>query len=163
VRRAVAFLKRMQCPNGAFWGRWLTNFLSGTAFVISGLAAVHENLEEEWVQRAIGWLLTRQRADGAWGETVASYRDPSLAGSGPASPPLTGLVITALIDAGLSDMPAVTSGVRYLLEAQSWDGTWADADHLAPLVPPDAFYAYGEAAKYYPLEALGRFRSSGRR
>jgi squalene-hopene/tetraprenyl-beta-curcumene cyclase len=154
VQRALGFLRRMQCDTGAFWGRWLPNFLSGTSFVLLGLASVKADLRAPWVERAIAWLLGRQRADGAWGETIASYRDPAQAGIGPASPPLTGLVVSALVAVGLRRSAAVRRGVAYLLAAQRADRLWDDADHVTPVVPPDTFYTYGEGAKYYPLEAL---------
>ncbi|HVV82398.1 MAG TPA: prenyltransferase/squalene oxidase repeat-containing protein, partial [Kofleriaceae bacterium] len=156
VRRALVFLERQQCPNGAFWGRWLLNYLAGTSSVLLGLASVRADLDAPWVLAARAWLLSRQNADGSWGEGPASYADPSQAGLGPGSAPLTGLVVTALLAIGLGATRAVDDGVRYLLSRQRADGTWPDDDFLAPVFPPLTFYAHTEAARYFPLEALGR-------
>ncbi len=157
VRRAIAFLRRQQCAGGAWWGRWEVNYLQATAEVLRGLAAVGADLEAGWVRRAVRWLLARQNPDGGWGEGVASYRDPGLAGVGPSLAPVTAEVLLGLLAAGEGDSPAVSRGVRYLLRHQRADGTWSEAGFLCPLIPPDLFYTYAGPARYGPLEALGRY------
>src|SRR5262249_35260274 len=122
-----------------------------------GLAAVGADLHAPWVRRAIDWLLARQNPDGGWGEGPASYRDPSLAGLGPSMPPLTGLVLAGLLDIGEGHTPAVARGVRYLLDQQRPAGDWPNGGYLHTYIPPDSFYHYPEADRFYPLEALGRY------
>src|SRR5262249_31270417 len=39
------------------------------------------------------------------------------------------------------------------------DGTWPDEDYPSTFIPPDLFYTYTEPALFYPLEALGLYRS----
>ena len=160
VQKAIGFLRAQQCENGGFWGRWTVNYLAATACVLMGLARVGADLSEPWVRRAAGFLVERQNDDGGWGETADSYRDPAFAGVGPSMPPLSGLVLTALIDAGEGSSATVARGVDYLLSSQRPDGTWPHADWLQANVPPDTFYILAEAARHYPVEALGRYRSS---
>ncbi len=162
VQRAIAFLKAQQFDHGGFWGRWTVNYLASTACVLQGLARVGVDLSEPWVRRAVGFLTERQNADGGWGELPASYSDPSLAGRGPSMPPLTGLVLTGLIDAGEASSDAVAHGLAYLLDQQRDDGSWPHADWLQAIVPPDTFYILAEAAKHYPLEALAHFLAAAR-
>ena len=157
IAAAVHFLRVQQCESGAWWGRWLMNFLAGTSFALMGLAAVGVSMRERWVRRGVGWILGKQNADGSWGETPESYTDPSLAGIGPGVAPLTGLVTSALIVAGERNSEAVSRGVRFLLDAQAPDGSWANGNYLMPLILPNSFYAHLEDAQYYPLEALGRY------
>lgn len=157
VVRAVDFLKQQQWVNGAWWGRWVVNYLSSTAFVVLGLRAVGVNLQESWVQRAVKWMISKQNADGGWGEGPASYRDDSAAGVGPTMLPLTGLVVQALIDAGEGDSVAVKKAVKLLLDTQRADGTWVNGEYLHVNIPPDTFYVYPEAARFYPTEALGKY------
>jgi squalene cyclase len=156
VVQAVAFLKHQQCANGAWWGRWMVNYVPTTAFVLLGLAAVRADLNAPWVRRAVTWLLEHQNPDGGWGESEASYRDPALAGLGPSMPPVTALVVSALVDVGEGFSAAVTAGVRYLLDQQRVDGTWSDAGSLHCLLPPDTFYTFPALALSYPTEALAR-------
>jgi squalene-hopene/tetraprenyl-beta-curcumene cyclase len=160
VQKAIGFLRAQQCETGAFWGRWTVNYLAATACVLMGLARVGADLSEPWVRSAAGFLVERQNDDGGWGETADSYRDAALAGVGPSMPPLTGLVLTALIDAGERSSETVERGVGYLIAEQRADGTWPHADWLQANVPPDTFYILAEAARHYPVEALGRIATA---
>ncbi len=157
IRRAIDFLRAQQCEDGSFWGRWTVNYLAGTSYALMGLAAVRADLLEPWVRRAVAFLFSRQNPDGGWGEEPDSYSDPSRAGIGPSMPPLTGIVLTALIDAGERDSEAVARGVAYLVAEQREDGTWSNADYLCANVPPDTFYVLAEGARHNPTEALGRW------
>jgi squalene-hopene/tetraprenyl-beta-curcumene cyclase len=162
VRQAIAFLQAQQFEHGGFWGRWTVNYLASTACVLQGLARVGADLSEPWVRRAVAFLTERQNDDGGWGELPDSYSDPALAGRGPSMPPLTGLVLTGLIDAGEGGSGAVARGIRYLLERQDADGSWPHEDWLQAIVPPDTFYILAEAAKHYPVEALAHFLAAAR-
>ena len=67
----------------AVWfGRWGVNYIYGTALVLRGLEAIGMDLHEPCVQQAAEWLRMVQNADGGWGETVGSYDDPTLRGTG---------------------------------------------------------------------------------
>jgi len=158
AQRALEFLHAQQCPSGAFWGRWKVNYLPVTACVISALATLGEDLMRDLPRRALAWLASRQNADGGFGESIASYRDPSLAGVGPSTAPLTGSVLLGLVDGGEAHGDVAARAARYLLDAQLPDGAWPNRDCVAPLVPPDLFYVYHGAARYIPLEALARYR-----
>jgi squalene cyclase len=157
VRNAIEFMRAQQFDHGGFWGRWTVNYLASTACVLQGLARVGADLSEPWVRRAVAFLTGRQNPDGGWGELPDSYADPTLAGRGPSMPPLTGLVLTGLIDAGEGASGAVARGIAYLLAQQRADGSWPHADWLQAIVPPDTFYILAEAAKHYPVEALAHW------
>lgn len=155
LTRAVEFLKVQQCANGAWWGRWVVNYLSATAFVLLGLKAAKVDFDQPWLKRALDFLFEHQNADGGWGEGPETYAHPSLAGQGPTMLPLTALVLQALLEAGLVDDPRVEKAMTLLVRAQRSDGTWDNGEYLHTNVPPDTFYVYPEAARFYPTEALG--------
>jgi squalene-hopene/tetraprenyl-beta-curcumene cyclase len=157
VRRAIEFLRAQQFDHGGFWGRWTVNYLASTACVLQGLARVGADMSEPWVRNAVRFLAERQNADGGWGELPDSYANPALAGRGPSMPPLSGLVLTGLIDAGEVDSEPVARGIAYLLEQQRPDGSWPHGGWLQAIVPPDTFYILAEAAKHYPVEALAHY------
>ncbi len=162
VLKAVAFLKTQQASNGGWWGRWVVNYVSATSFVLMGLASVKVDLTQAWVRRGIDFLLQSQNADGGWGEGPSSYVSITNAGKGPTMLPLTALVVQALLDVGKGDSPAVEKAVDLLLKSQAPDGTWSNGLYLHTNVPPDTFYVYPEAARFYPTEALARYLSSRR-
>jgi squalene-hopene/tetraprenyl-beta-curcumene cyclase len=72
VRRALAYLRREQRPEGPWFGRWGVNYVYGTGAVLPALRAVGEDMRQEYVRRATRWLASRQNADGGWGETLNS-------------------------------------------------------------------------------------------
>lgn len=154
LRRAMDFLRVQQCSSGAWWGRWVVNYLAGTAHVLSSIARLDEDPSEAYIQRAITWVLSHQNPEGGFGEAVETYLDPTRAGRGPSTVPLTGLVVTALIDIGLGDRPEVARAVHYLWKAQRPDGTWPSGNYVATALPPSNFYTYAPAARYLPLQAL---------
>jgi hypothetical protein len=154
VQRAIAFLQRMQCDNGAWWGRWVLNYLSCTSFVLMGLKAVGADMNQGWIRAAVDWVLSKQNPDGGWGEGPKSYPDPKLAGIGPSMPPLTGLVLKGLLDAGVRSTH-IDRAAAYLLAQQRGDGTWPNLNYLHVNIPPDTFFIYPEATKFYAPAALG--------
>ncbi len=162
VARALAFLERQQCESGAFWGRWVLNYLSCTAFVLMGLKSVDADRDAPWVRRAVAWVLSKQNRDGGWGETPESYRDERLAGVGPSMPPLTALVLKGLLEIG-ERSEAVDRAARYLVAAQRPDGSWPNRDYLHVNIAPDTFFIYDEATRFYPPSALGTWLRHAKR
>ncbi len=160
VQRAAAFLKAQQMEEGMWWARWFVAYVAATSCVISGLADCGWDMSEPWVQKGIDWLLSKQNEDGGWGETPEAYVDRKLAGVGPSMPPLTGIVLTALIDAGMANHPAVPRGVQYLLEQQDADGSWPSNEWMQVYEPNSTYYFFEGDAWYRPLEALGKYRTA---
>jgi squalene-hopene/tetraprenyl-beta-curcumene cyclase len=159
ARRALEFLSEQQCPSGAWWGRWKVNYLPVTAAVVSARARMGDDLSIEGTRRALAWIAAHQNDDGGFGESVDSYRDPSLAGCGASTAPVTASVLLGLVEGGEGSERAAAAAAAYLIDRQDADGAWPNGDCVATLVPPDLFYEYGGAARYIPLEALGTYRA----
>ncbi len=157
VRRAVDFCRELQSEH-MWWGRWEVNYLAATSCVLTGLAEVGVDMTEPWVQRAVTWLRERQNQDGGFGEDLASYREPALAGRGPSVPTLTADVLSALVSGGVAvDDPAVLAAVDFLLAAQRRDGLWDEPQALYVMVPPDFFYANFVTSQCPILAALAKW------
>jgi squalene-hopene/tetraprenyl-beta-curcumene cyclase len=157
VCRAIEFLRAQQCPNGAWWGRWMACYLAETATTLVGLGAVGEDMRAAYVERAVRFLVSRQNPDGGFGERAEVYRDPANAGCGPSMPPVTGFVLLGLLAAG-AERQTVERAARYLIESQEESGLWKNAGWLHTVNPPDSFYSYDLPAKALPLLALCRYR-----
>jgi len=159
VRRAVEFLRRTQRPDGSWWGRWGVNFVYGTWCALVGLAAIGEDMQAPYVRRAAEWLRTHQNADGGWGETIASYDDESLAGTGASTASQTAWALMGLLAAGEARSAAVERGVAFLLSTQTDDGTWEERAWTGTGFPRHFYLRYHMYRHYFPLMALGQFRS----
>ncbi len=158
ARRALAFIRHSQRHDGPWFGRWGVNYIYGTWSVLRGLAAIGENLDQEYVQRAVRWLEARQNLDGGWGETCESYDRPELAGIGPSTPSQTAWALLALLAAGRARTAAVERGVHYLLDSQRADGGWVDPFWNGTGFPGVFMLQYHLYASYFPLWALGVYQ-----
>ncbi len=158
ARRALAFLRRTQRRDGPWFGRWGVNYIYGTWSVLRGLRAIGEDLQQEYVRRAVRWLEVHQNPDGGWGETCESYDCPELAGVGASTPSQTAWALLALLAAGRARTAAVERGVRFLLATQRPDGRWEDAFWNGTGFPRVFMLKYHLYAAYFPLWALGVYR-----
>jgi squalene-hopene/tetraprenyl-beta-curcumene cyclase len=157
--RALDFLKKNQEPEGSWWGRWGVNYIYGTWSVLTGLAAIGEDLSQPYIKRAVNWIKSRQNLDGGWGETCESYHDPSLAGIGESTPSQTGWALLALMAAGEAHSSTAARGIQYLLSTQKPDGTWDEDNYTGTGFPKFFMIKYHIYRNCFPLSALGTYRS----
>ena len=157
VARAVEFLKRVQEPDGAWFGRWGVNYVYGTWQVIKGLLSVGENPQSEYVRGGVDWLKTHQNADGGWGETCRSYDDPSLRGRGPSTPSQTAWAVLGILAAEGPRDRSVRRGIDYLVRMQTEDGTWEEDVNTGTGFPQVFYLQYTMYRHYFPLLTLAEF------
>lgn len=162
VAGAIAFLRREQEPDGTWYGRWGCNYIYGTWLALSGLARFDAIAGEDWCERAAGWLLAHQNADGGWGESPLSYDDPAHKGIGPSTAAQTAWALMALAAAGIRDGSAVDGGVDYLLRTQCAGGCWHDEPWTGTGFPRVFYLRYHLYATLFPLLALAQNGQNGR-
>jgi squalene-hopene/tetraprenyl-beta-curcumene cyclase len=158
--RCLAFIRREQEGDCAWFGRWGTNYVYGTWSVLTALEQAGGPADAPVIARAVAWLTARQNADGGWGESCGSYWDSGpLPRPDPSTACQTAWALLGLMAGGAVDTPAVRSGIAYLLRRQEPDGLWDDPWFNAPGFPRVFFLKYHGYAKYFPLWALARYRS----
>ncbi len=160
---ALAYLRRTQEPDGAWYGRWGVNYLYGTGLAVVGLAAADAARGQTYVQRALAWLERHQNDDGGWGESCRSYADPHARGRGESTASQTAWALNGLIAAHGRATPAAQAGVGYLLGTQSPEGDWKEQAHTGTGFPRAFYLRYDMYRVYFPLVALGRFRRVAKR
>jgi len=163
LERAIDFLRREQEPSGPWFGRWGTNYIYGTWSVITALAQAGVGGSDPAVRRAVSWLLSKQNADGGWGESNDSYADRTRAGGPePSTPHQTAWALLALVAAGEARSESVRCGVEWLLRTQGADGLWVHDAFTAPGFPRVFYLKYHGYCEYFPLWALAAYRNAGR-
>ena len=68
IAKGREFLKSIQRPDGSWYGSWGNCFTYGTWFGIEGLIAAGEPLDSKNMRRAVQFVLSKQNANGGWGE-----------------------------------------------------------------------------------------------
>ena len=124
IQASYRYLRSEQEDNGSWFGRWGVNYIYGLGAVLPALESIGEDMGQPYVRRAVQWLAARQNTDGGWGESCASYVDPSQHGVGPSTASQTAWAVIALVAAGEADHPATHNGVDYLLRTQNDNGEW---------------------------------------
>lgn len=159
LRNALEFVWKEQEPDGAWYGRWGVNYLYGTWQVLVGLREIGVSTSDPRIQAAAVWLKRCQQESGGWGETARSYDEPRLRGQGPATASQTAWALMGLMAAGEVQSESVRRGIEYLLATQQPDGTWDEPWFTGTGFPRVFYLKYHLYRIYFPLMALGRYRT----
>lgn len=158
IERALDYLWDTQEPDGSWWGRWGVNYLYGLGAAVPALITAGVDPADPRLRRAVRWLEHHQQADGGWGESCATYEDPSLRGQGPSTASQTAWALLALLALEPLDHPATVRGIDYLVRTQTADGEWIEPHFTGTGFPRDFMLKYHLYCNYWPLWALGRYR-----
>ena len=160
IDKGIKYLNQEQEENGAWFGRWGTNYVYGTWSVLMAFEEMKIKCDDERVKRGAAWLKSVQRKDGGWGESNDSYENYGKPGMGYKSTiSQTAWAVLGLISAGEVSSTSVSRGVDFLLKVQDNDGLWSDAEFQAPGFPKILYLKYHGYDKYFPLWAISRYRN----
>ncbi|MGI9508755.1 MAG: squalene--hopene cyclase [Geminicoccaceae bacterium] len=157
VARAIAYLRNEQEVDGSWFGRWGTNYIYGTWSVMVALNAAGEDMNADYVLRAVDWLVGRQHEDGGWGESCVSYWRDRKAEDVESLPSQTAWALLALMAAGRTESAAVTRGIDYLRLADREGGMWQERLYNAVGFPKVFYLHYHGYRSFFPLWAIARY------
>ena len=160
IQRGIEFIKRDQCEDGSWFGRWGVNYIYGTWQVLRGMKLIGEDMDKGWLRRGVEWFLKHQNDDGGWGESIASYDHPELKGQGPSTASQTAWALMGLISANQAGSQAVRRGIKYLLDGHSSAGTWEEQHWTGTGFPKVFYLKYHYYRHYFPMMALAQYRSA---
>ena len=163
--RGLTYLLNEQEIDGAWFGRWGVNYVYGTSGALAALgpARADQRIDRAVVRGAV-WLRSVQNADGGWGETTDSYKDPTLRGTGPSTASQTAWALIGLLETA-QRLPSLASeftraielGVDFLLCTQRPDGNWDEPEFTGTGFPVHFYLNYHQYRLHFPLSALGRY------
>ncbi len=159
---AVRWLIERQESGGSWFGRWGVNHVYGTGAVLPALLAAGVAPSEPCIRRAVAWLEQHQNSDGGWGEDPRSYDHAEWVGRGESTASQTAWALLALHTAG-ERSDAVARGVQWLVDTQREDGGWDEPQYTGTGFPCDYYINYHLYRLVFPVMALGRCLSAGRR
>jgi squalene/oxidosqualene cyclase-like protein len=156
IARAVGALTRKQRADGSFPGSWGVNFVFGTFHAIDALIAAGVSRQDPRVQRAAEWLLSKQKADGGWGEHWTSCLKESYVEHPESQATMTAWALLGLLHVLEPTHPALRRGVAALEWLQASDGSWPRQSQAGVFFVTCVLdYLYYK--DYFPTWALARF------
>src|SRR5438270_10662548 len=154
----VDWLLAEQEPDGSWFGRWGVNHVYGTGAALPALEAWGLPPDPPGIRRALGWLDSVQQPEGAFGEDIRSYADPTWRGRGAATPSQTAWALLAYSSGGAAASLSTLRAAEYLLRCQRPDGDWDEQQYTGTGFPLDFMIRYHLYRLTFPLLALGRLR-----
>jgi squalene-hopene/tetraprenyl-beta-curcumene cyclase len=106
----------------------------------------------------VRWLDQVQQPDGAFGEEIASYRDPARRGRGTPTPSQTAWALLGYVAAGEARSESAAAAANWLCIVQRADGDWDEQQFTGTGFPLDFMIRYHLYRLHFPLMALGRLR-----
>jgi squalene cyclase len=155
--KGVDFLRAQQRPDGSFEGSWAVCFTYGTWFAIRGLLASGVPKDDASVRRAVGFLLSKQRADGSWSEHGDSCRERRWLEGADGHAAQTAWALSGLLRAGCERTEAVDRAAAWLCAHQAPDGGWP-REPLVGVFNRPCLINYDNYRHVFPLWSLAEWR-----
>lgn len=126
IKAGGRFIKSIQRVDGSWYGSWAVCFTYGTWFGIEGLIAAGEDSKSAAVVTAVKFLLSKQNANGGWGESYMACVNkayPEDGTGGTFGTDRSGVVQTSWALLGLlagdcQDTDAIHNGARFIMGKQ---------------------------------------------
>ncbi len=172
VRRAIAYIRGRQEPEGCFFGRWGVNYIYGTWQSVVGPVRCGVDPREPWLRRAGEWIRSVQHDDGSFGESARSYLDESLKGKGPPTASQTAWAAMVLQEIFGPDDPDLLRAIEWLARTQLTAdraaepranpdrdpaGSWVETEFTGTGFPRVFYLRYHLYRHYFPVMAMGRY------
>lgn len=157
VKRGVDWLLAHQEQDGSWYGRWGVCYLYGTWAALTGMRSVGVPPSHASVQRATGFVLDAQNADGGWGESCFSDQRRQYVPLGASTPAQTAWALDALVAAFDKPTTEMERGVDALIGTLSRND-WTASYPTGAGLPGDLYIRYSSYNRLWPLIALAHYR-----
>ncbi|WIA35779.1 hypothetical protein OEZ86_004168 [Tetradesmus obliquus] len=161
LAKAEAFVRRIQRPDGSWYGSWGVCFTYGTWFGATALACRgHTAASDPALHKACSFLVGKQRLDGGWGESYLSCQDKVYSQlEGESHVVNTAWAMMALLAAGYHtiDPKPLHKCAAFLMRAQQASGDWPQ-QHISGVFNRNCMITYANYRNIFPIWALGLYR-----
>ncbi|SCU98282.1 LAFA_0G16820g1_1 [Lachancea sp. 'fantastica'] len=154
---AIKYIKKAQGEDGSWYGCWGICFTYASMFALEAFSTVGENYNNSInAKKACDFLVTKQRADGGWSESMKSSELHSYVEAEISLVVQTAWALIGLLLAEFPDKTIIDKGIDFLKDKQSANGEWF-------FQAPEGVFNHSCAIEYasykflFPIKALGLY------
>ena len=159
IQHGIAYIRNEQRYDGSWEGSWGVCFTYAAWFAMEALMLDGESYEESTsgsVPKGCEFLLSKQNADGGWGEDFASCETRHYVASSSSSIVNTAWALLALMAAKFTNVDVLRRGVCLIMSRQLANGDWPEED-IKGVFNKTCAIQYTSYKNVFPIWALGRF------
>uniref|UniRef100_A0A8B9PF09 Lanosterol synthase n=1 Tax=Apteryx owenii TaxID=8824 RepID=A0A8B9PF09_APTOW len=160
LQKGLDFCRRTQRADGSWEGSWGVCFTYGTWFGLEAFASMQHTYRNgaacREVARACQFLLSKQMADGGWGEDFESCEQRVYVQSATSQVHNTCWALLGLMAVRYPDISVLERGIKSLIDKQLPNGDWPQ-ENIAGVFNKSCAISYTSYRNVFPIWTLGRF------
>ncbi|KAI9026831.1 terpenoid cyclases/protein prenyltransferase alpha-alpha toroid [Hyaloraphidium curvatum] len=155
--RCVKFIKGTQRQDGSWYGSWAVCFTYATWFGVEALASIGEDYHNsDNVRRACEFLISKQEADGGWGEAYKACEIHEWVSHEKSQVVMTSWAVMALMAAKYPDETPIRRGIQLIMDRQLPTGEWLQ-EGIEGVFNHNCMISYPNYKFAFTIWALGRY------
>ena len=162
ISTGIQFIIEQQKSDGSWYGGWAVCFTYATWFGVEALSKAKargyydDAVISNSVKKACAFLVSKQKADGGWGETFKSCSTLIYTEADTSQVVNTAWALLALMAADFDDKSVINPGVALLLARQTEIGDWSQ-ESISGVFNYNCMITYANYRNIFPIWALNRY------
>ncbi|KAH6575441.1 hypothetical protein BASA60_005028 [Batrachochytrium salamandrivorans] len=157
VDRAVNFIRKLQLPNGLWFGSWGVCFTYATFFAVESLSSVGETYKSsDSLRSACDGLVEKQMWDGGWGESYRTCETGVWVNHKQSQVVQTAWALMSLMAAKYPMPSPIKKGIALIMSRQLPNGEWPQ-EAIEGVFNKNCMISYPNYKFVFPIWALGRY------
>ncbi|CAG0931561.1 partial lanosterol synthase, partial [Planctomycetaceae bacterium] len=154
--KALVLLRKAQLADGSYAGFWGINYTYAIFHVAKAMRMAGVPASDPALQSAAQWLLSKQRADGGWGEHYTGCIEGRYVEHPQSQAVMTSWALLALLDILPASHESIERGLDWLMARQLDNGNWP-RQAVNGVFFGAAMLDYRLYHTYFPAWALARY------